>query len=126
MPFIKRLGFFLFGLSIGLIFLAIFLRKKSEETGTSFCYLPNCRVLKDIRSKQYTYSEEIRNQGLDALLDSATVQYFFTEGDIDFGASNTEAKPCKSYVIEGNIKERAAILQVQNCDSLVVLQSLQY
>ncbi len=126
MPFIKRLGFFLFGLSIGLIFLAIFLRKKSEETGTSFCYLPNCRVLKDIRSKEYSYSDEIRNQGLDGLLDSAVVAYFFTEGDIDFGNSDTKTRPCKTYSIEGVIKDRPAVLEVQNCDSLVILQSLQY
>jgi len=51
MGFIKRLGWYLLGLSVGLIFLVFFLKKKSDETGVSFCYLPNCRVLKDIRSK---------------------------------------------------------------------------
>ena len=33
MPFLKRLGYFLVGLSLGLIFLAFFLRKKTDETG---------------------------------------------------------------------------------------------
>jgi len=53
MAFIKRLGWYLVGVSIGLVFLAFILKKKSGEEGIDFCYLPNCRVLKDIRSKTF-------------------------------------------------------------------------
>ena len=59
MEFLKRLGFYMIGLAIGIVFLAFFLKKKSEETGTEFCYFPNCRTLKDIRSKPLSYSDEI-------------------------------------------------------------------
>ena len=59
MAFLKRLGFYLIGFSIGLVFLFFFLKKKSDETGASFCYLPNCRVLKELRSKPLAYSKQI-------------------------------------------------------------------
>ena len=125
MAFIKRLGFYLVGLSIGLIFLTIFLKKKSEETGVYFCYLPNCRVLKDLRSKPIFYSEGIRNKMKEQILDSTTISYFLNEGDIDFGKSNTESTPCKRYLIEGKIKEEEAFITVDNCPSKITIKTLE-
>ena len=123
MAFIKRLGYYLVGLSIGLIFLSIFLRKKSEETGTSFCYLPNCRVLKDLRSKPLLYSEEIKAMLANKTIDSTTVSNFLNNGDVNFSESDTEGKPCKTYIIEGKVKEKGAILTVKNCSSKVSIES---
>ena len=76
MAFLKRLGFFLFGLSIGLVFLTIFLKKKSQETGTEFCYFPNCRTLKDIRAKQISYSDAIGQLIQQQELDSTDINGF--------------------------------------------------
>lgn len=122
MPFIKRLGFFLVGLSIGLVFLAYFLKKKAEGTGTEFCYFPNCRVLKELRSKPQGFSDDIRKLMAAGELDSLAIAGFLTQGDVDFGRSTTDAKPCRVYFIEGNFKEKQAVLEVQNCsDSIVIL-----
>jgi hypothetical protein len=66
MPFLKRLGYYLIGLSLGLVFLAFLLKKKTSETGSEFCYFPNCRVLKDLRSKPLAFSgniEELLSSG---------------------------------------------------------------
>ena len=117
MPFIKRLGYFLFGLSIGLVFLAFFFKKKTQETGTSFCYLPNCRVLKDMRSKSLFFNEEIDKLIANKVIDSSTVRYFFTEGDVDFSLSNTKTTPCKTYVIEAEFEKGEGVLEVKNCPS---------
>ena len=116
MPFLKRLGYFLVGLSIGLIFLAIFLKKKTDETDTEFCYLPNCRVLKELRSKPLRIDTSL-NKTTDSLL----IQYLLREGDVDFGQSDTQAAPCKIYRISGSKDDRTLNVTVENCDTFVRL-----
>ncbi|WP_405396803.1 DUF4258 domain-containing protein [Maribacter sp. Asnod2-G09] len=115
MDFIKRLGFFLVGLSIGIVFLTFFLKKKSQETGVYFCYLPDCRTLKDIRSKSMYYSDEATQKLKEFELDSIGVTYILTEGDVDFSKSDTKSVPCKTYIVESEYKERDYIFTVRNC-----------
>ena len=62
MKFIHRLGFYLGGFSIGLIFLAFFLSGKK----TSCAYGPNARVLKNISTKSLIINPKIQSQ-LEAL-----------------------------------------------------------
>ena len=126
MAFIKRLGFFLVGLSIGLVFLTIFLKKKSQETGTEFCYFPNCRTLKDIRSKQISYSDAIGQLIRQKELDSTDINGFLYNGEVDFGKSETKTTPCKTYYIEGMLKDKAAILKVKNCSEKAVIESVAF
>lgn len=126
MAFLKRLGFFIFGLSIGLVFLTIFLKKKSQETGTEFCYFPNCRTLKDIRSKQISYSDAIVQLIQQKDLDSTDINGFLYNGAVDFGMSETKTKPCKTYYIEGMVKDKSAILKVKNCSEKAVIESVAF
>lgn len=125
MAFLKRLGFYLIGFSIGLVFLFFFLKKKSDETGVSFCYLPNCRVLKELRSKPLAYSEQIDQMIHDKTLDSLTINYFMHEGDVNFKKSDTKNTGCKTYIIEGTIEEKFMALTVKNCDSRTLLEKIQ-
>ena len=53
MSFLKRLSFFLFGLSIGVIIL-IFISNKKD---TRFNYMPNKRVLNDIHKKKWIFKD---------------------------------------------------------------------
>tara|TARA_R110002167_G_scaffold10929_11_gene48922 strand:- start:1586 stop:1966 length:381 start_codon:yes stop_codon:yes gene_type:complete len=126
MAFLKRLGFFIFGLSIGLVFLTIFLKKKSQETGTEFCYFPNCRTLKDIRAKQISYSDAVGQLIQQQELDSTDINGFLYKGEVDFGKSETKTKPCKTYYIEGMVKDKAAILKVKNCSEKAVIESVAF
>lgn len=126
MAFLKRLGFFIFGLSIGLVFLTIFLKKKSQETGTEFCYFPNCRTLKNIRSKQISYSDAIVQLIQQKDLDSTDINGFLYNGAVDFGMSETKTKPCKTYYIEGMVKDKSAILKVKNCSEKAVIESVAF
>tara|TARA_R110000796_G_scaffold88850_6_gene192066 strand:+ start:136583 stop:136963 length:381 start_codon:yes stop_codon:yes gene_type:complete len=125
MPFLKRLGFFLFGLSIGIVFLAFFLKNKAEETGTEFCYFPNCRVLKDLRSKSYSYSEEVTAMIASGEIDSLKIKSFFLNGEVDFKNSDTKSEPCKTYLIENESKENGRqILTVKNCPTKISIESI--
>lgn len=122
--FIKRLGYFLVGLSIGIVFLAFFLKKKSDETGVTFCYLPNCRVLKDVRSKPIYYSDRVSEMLQSKELDTLAINHFLTEGEVNFGESDTKSKPCKTYVIEDEIANKMTSLKVKNCPERVTIMEL--
>jgi hypothetical protein len=122
MPFIKRLGFYLFGASIGVLFLVFFFRKKTADTGVYFCYFPNCRTLKDIRSKPMYYSDDVSTQLLNKQLDSADVVDLLTNGDVNFGLSDTKSTPCKTYIVEGLVKDKEVVATVTNCRKKVTLE----
>ncbi len=124
MAFLKRLGFYLVGLSIGIVFLTVFLKKKTEETGTEFCYFPNCRTLKDLRSKPISYSDEIKRLMEEKKLDTLDIAYFLRKGEVDFGKSDTKSKPCKTYFIEGLVKDKEALMKVINCTEKVRLEEV--
>ena len=126
MAFLKRLGFYLFGLAIGLVFLAIFFKKKTEETGVSFCYFPNCRTLKDIRSKPLTYSDDVRKLMNGNQLDSVKIAYFLKEGNVDFKKSDTKSSPCKTYIIEVEFDEKPAVMTVQNCLDNALIKNVDF
>ena len=126
MAFLKRLGFYLIGLSIGLIFLFFFLKKKSEETGTSFCYLPNCRVLKELRSKPQQYGPEFQAFLERGEIDSLQIASFLTDGDVDFKNSDTKSEPCRTYKVRGMLNEKKGILTIENCPDEITIKGLEY
>ena len=109
------------GLSIGLIFLVFILKKKSGEEGLDFCYFPNCRVLKDMRSKPMTFSESLPEQYRDTMM----IKAFLKDGDVNFGKSDTKSEPCKTYFISHEIDGEAMELQAKNCEDSVEVESLQ-
>ena len=124
MSFLKRLGFYLGGFAIGIIFLAMFLRKKSDETGVSFCYFPNCRTLKDIRSKSLYYSDDVQRQFAQKQVDTTDIVFLLNEGNVDFSKSDTKGTPCKTYYIEGKQKELQLSAWVKNCTEKASIESV--
>ncbi|MGB5653153.1 MAG: DUF4258 domain-containing protein [Robiginitalea sp.] len=118
MPFLKRLGYFLVGLSIGLIFLAFFLRKKTDETGTEFCYFPNCIVLKELRSKPMR-----TDPALTVPIDTLLIQELLREGSVNFNASDTKASPCKLYRIEYETEGYEMNITLENCQEYTLLKA---
>lgn len=125
MKFYQRLAFFLFGLLIGVIFLVYFLGAKAESRGVMFCYLPNCRVLKDIRSKPFQYSEEASIMLSQTWIDTVDIRNTLTYGDIDFSVSNVKEGAAKLYVIEGKTLDQVPItLEILNFEKKAVLKSI--
>ena len=116
--FFKRLGWYLVGFSIGLVFLVFIVKKKSGETGIEICYFPNCRVLKDIRSKPISYVNGLEDRFSQ---DSVLWYSFFKEGNIDFGSSDTQSEPCKTYIISNDQNRR---ISLKNCPDEALVESL--
>ncbi|WP_136468656.1 DUF4258 domain-containing protein [Flagellimonas onchidii] len=120
MAFLKRLGWYLVGLSIGIVFLVFFLKKKSGDKGIEFCYFPNCRVLKDMRSKPLHFSEDFQFKK-----DTILIKTFLTDGDIDFGKSDTKSEPCKTYFISNETENGEIVLKAQNCPNKVLIVAIE-
>ncbi|ATA75900.1 DUF4258 domain-containing protein [Capnocytophaga canis] len=114
MSILKRFGYYSIGLGIGIVFVAFFFKKKDTEP---FCYFPNCRVLKDIRSK-------IIEVDIQTSLTKDDFIELFTHGDVLFSKSDTKATPCKIYVIEGVIAEKEIEVTLENCSDKVVIKKI--
>lgn len=126
MKFKFRLAYYLFGLLLGLFFVVYFLGAKADSKGVEFCYLPNCRVLQDLRKKQLNISNEAQetlNQGWINLDDiRATLRY----GDVDFSKSNEVYKKGKIYVIEGKTTQNEEItITMINYSEKVILEKIE-
>lgn len=120
MKFINRLAYYLFGFSVGLIFLFFFLGKK----GASCDYSPNARVKKNIRIKPKVYSEAVLEKIKNSNLDTSYVSTLLNNGKVDFSNSNTNLDICNIYVITGEVDEKKLELKVENCPEESVIISL--
>lgn len=126
MKFKFRLAYYLFGLMLGLFFVVYFLGAKADAKGVEFCYLPNCRVLKDIRSKSFHYSEEAKNTLSEGWITEEDIKASMTYGDVDFSKSNKPSKNGKLYIIEGKTSQNEEIiLTVANSTTKATLESIE-
>ena len=114
------------GLTIGIIFLAFFLKKKTTETGAEFCYFPNCRVLKELRSKPLSFSQELQESVNRGEIDSLSIALFLKEGSVSFRKSESRAEPCPWYYINYEVGGKEASLRATNCGSRVTLSDFGY
>lgn len=115
MKLIQRIGYYLGGFSIGLVILAFFLSGKK----TSCAYGPEARVLKNINSKPFKYSEAILNK-----LDTLKINELLKTGDVIFSKSTPRQTPCGIYLIENELNNKEIEISVENCDSLVTIINL--
>ena len=121
MPLLKRIGFYLIGLSLGLIFLAYFFRGKKTE----FCYFPNCRVLKNINSKTLLFSPEIQQLIDNGAIDTQEIKDVLMDGKVNFSESNTNEKPCAIYRIYGKTEAMKVAVTVKNCEKAAEVQKIE-
>ena len=106
---------------MGLFFLFFFLNGKKASCD----YLPNDRVLKNIRTKKVHYSETVQKEMIDLKIDSLDIKYVLTNGDVDFGRSNTKSKPCRRYVISGTTsKNKDVEVTVKNCKEEALIETI--
>jgi len=121
MKFSHRLAYYLFGVLIGGMFLIFFLKNKKAD----FCYLPNCRVLKTLRSKGMEISPEATKKLNEKWVTMEDIKNCTTYGDVDFSKSNTSYKGGKLYVIEGkNLKDEDIVVEMVNFDNKVLLKDI--
>ena len=118
MKLIHRIGYFSVGLFFGIMLLMFFLGGKK----TSCDYSPEARVLKNIRIPERKFSAEAFNYFEANKLDTALVSKSLEDGDVDFGRSNTDAKPCNIYLVTNELNSAILELQIENCDSTATIQ----
>lgn len=114
MPLLKRIGFYLLGFSVGVVFLAFFFKEKRTE----FCYMPNCRVLKELRSKEIEIAPGIKN------ITKEELTAIFTNGDVLFSKSEVHTSPCKTYVVKGVLKEQEIEVTAKYCPEKVIVEAI--
>ena len=121
MKFPQRLAYYLLGLLIGGIFVFYFFDAKD----TQFCYLPNCRVLKDLRSKPLVIADEAQIKFDQALVNMEDIKMCLTYGDVDFDKSNVPEQNGKLYIIEGqNSKKEPITLEMINYSEKVMIKDI--
>ena len=122
MKFTQRLAYYLFGLLIGGMFLFYFFGEKKTE----FCYLPNCRVLKDLRSKPVTYSKTVEAKFNEGWVSNDDIRKSLQYGDVNFSESNIDFEKGKLYVIIGRNEQNENILiKVINYTDKIVLYDIE-
>ena len=109
MNFSNRLIYFIFGFSIGLIFLFFFFDRKN----TSFNYLPSSRVKNNLLSKKINFGEYSK--------DSALIRNIIRNGQINFSKSKIGSGSCNIYLIANQNKKS---LQIKNCEHIAEILSL--
>lgn len=108
MQFLKRLGYYLIGLSIGFVIYYFFVQKATDGKGLQYCYMPNCRTLKNIRTKTIVYPTNLES----TKIDTVQINKLLKVGDVDFSKSDTKTDGCKTYLITNEDLS----VNVKNCD----------
>lgn len=120
MQLLKRIGYYLIGVSISSIGVYFFWQKKKA----TFDYGMDARTLKTIRIKKRVFSDEalkvMRNSDIDTLKISAILY----SGDVDFGKSKPRQKPCAEYYISGDNELKNISLFVKRCDSITTIEKV--
>lgn len=117
MKLFYRLGFYLMGFSIGLIFLTVILKGKK----TSCNYGPNDRVISNLSKKAWK-----KQNNISSAFDSIAFQSFLDKANVDFGKSDTQKDSCKIYFINGYWREKPISITLENCEKTVEVFSINY
>ncbi|MGA9637492.1 DUF4258 domain-containing protein [Flavobacterium sp.] len=122
MKFFQRFAYYLVGLVIGLFFVGLIFSGKDTRCN----YFPNSRVLNDLRSKPFNYSEKASAVLAESWIDTIDIKNTLQFGDVDFDQSNTEfGKNTKLYIIEGKtLKNQPIILKVSNKAESATLEEI--
>jgi len=118
MKILYRLGYYLAGFSVGLIFLAFILNGKK----TSCNYGPSARVKDNILQKQLQLSPSL--VALHPMLADSLLRLYINSGTVDFSKSNTKLDSCRSYFIKLK-DEKEAFIEIENCEKRATVVKLQ-
>jgi hypothetical protein len=120
MKVIKRVGFYLVGFSIGLVFLAMIWKGKKAE----FNYGPDARVLKNISTKELIYSQIALDYVANYQVDTSKVTEALKHGNVDFSSLDRDLDSCKIYTIQRALNDEEITLTVENCERIATIKSI--
>lgn len=88
-------------------------------------YFPNARVLNDLSTKPFFYSDKAVAVLSQKWIDTLDIKTTLKLGDVDFDKSNVPFKKGKLYVIEGKTKKnQEIIIKVINYENKAVLEDI--
>ncbi len=116
-----RFAYYLIGFTMGLFFVtAIFIGKDTRCN-----YFPNARVLNNLRTKPFEYSDKAVVILAQHWVDTTDIKNTLTHGDVDFDKSNVALDKGKLYIIEGKTsKNQPIVLEVVNFEEKAVLRDI--
>jgi len=117
---IKRIGYYLVGLSIGCVGVYFFWQKKQA----TFDYGMDARTLKSIRIKERLYSEEAKNAMHKFNIDTLKINTILYTGDVNFGKSKPRQEPCAEYYVTGKKDLEKVSLLIKRCDSSATIKKV--
>ena len=117
---IKRIGYYLVGLSIGSVAVYFFWQKKDA----SFDYGMDARTLKTIRIRKRLFSEEAKKAMEKHNIDTLKISTILYTGDVDFGKGNPRQKPCAEYYVTGKRELENVNLLIKRCDSTATIEKV--
>ncbi|WP_281233606.1 DUF4258 domain-containing protein [Flavobacterium gelatinilyticum] len=121
MKFVHRFAYYLIGLVMGCFFVALVFSGKDTRCN----YFPNARVLNNLRTKPFQYSDKAIQTLNEKWVDTADIKSTLTYGDVDFDQSNVPFNKGKLYIIEGKTaKNQEIILKVVNYEKKAVLEEI--
>ena len=121
MKFVHRFAYYLIGLVIGCFFVTMVFSGKDTRCN----YFPNARVLNNLSTKPFHYSDGAIKTLNERWIDTADIKNTLKYGDVDFDQSNVSYKKGKLYVIEGKtVKNQEIILKIINYDKKAVLEEI--
>mgnify|MGYP006985672575 CR=1 FL=1 len=127
MKFQFRLAYYLFGLLLGAVFVMWYLKSKATDRGVEFCYFPNCRVIKDIRSTPFKTSAAVDSIFAKKITTMKAIDIAISNGDVDFSKSNIPYKNGKKYIIDSQLSENKKVtLTIINESNKVILEDIQF
>ena len=121
MTFKYRFAYYMFGFLIGIFFVGMIYSGKDTRCN----YFPNARVLNDLRTKPFHYSDEASAILAQKWVETIDVKNTLQYGDVDFDKSNKVFKGGKLYTIEGKTTQNQPILlEVINYSDKAVLVNI--
>jgi Domain of unknown function (DUF4258) len=121
MKFAHRFAYYLLGLIMGSFVVAAIYSGKDTRCN----YFPNARVLNDLRTKPFHYSDAASQVLAEKWIDTIDIKNTLKYGDVDFDESNIKVGNGKLYVIEGQTVQKQKItLQVINYPEKAVLDKI--
>ncbi|MFQ3296544.1 MAG: hypothetical protein ACI9JT_001434 [Polaribacter sp.] len=117
---IKRIFYYLVGVSLGSIAVYFFWQKKNA----TFDYGMDSRTLKTIRIKKRLFSDGAKTAMRKFDIDTSKITTILYNGDVDFGKGNPRKTPCAEYYITGNDALENISLLVKRCDSTATIEKI--
>lgn len=120
MQWLKRVGYYLVGITLGSLFV-LFIWKGKD---VSFDYGMDARTLKTIRIKKRLFSESATQVLANSKIDTTTISTILQHGDVDFGKSKPRLKPCAEYYVTGKDSLKHVNLYIIRCDSTSTIDKI--